>query len=463
MIVSAKSAIISRKPEDMRAKGGKMEKPIWDRDSLPRFGQLQGDVKTDVLIIGGGIAGILCAYMLKRAGVDCVLAEAGRICGGVTGRTTAKVTLQHGLIYDKITKRYGQSAAKKYLDAQSRAIEEYRELCRGIKCGYEERDSYVHSTSDRDALVAEWEAICRIGGEGELVESVPLPISSVGAVRVPSQGQLEPLRFLGTIARGLPIYENTKIKELTPEGAITDSGKITAEKTVVATHYPFLNKHGGYFLKLYQHRSYVIALDGAQPLEGTYIDECDRGLSFRSFGELLLLGGGSHRTGKRGGGWRELEAFAKEYYPSARVVGRWATQDCMSLDGIPYVGRYSKSTPNLYVITGFNKWGMTSAMAGAMLLCDELRGIASPYSELFSPERSILHRQLLTNALETAVGLITPTAPRCPHLGCALKYNKEEHSWDCPCHGSRFSDSGKLLDNPATGDLRRTPARPDTD
>ena len=205
---------------------------------------------------------------------------------------------------------------------------------------------------------------------------------------------------------------------------------------------------------MYQHRSYVLALDGVKNVDGMYVDEDKKGLSFRSCGNLLLLGGGAHRTGKKGGNWRELEAFARTYYPSATAVSKWATQDCMTLDGIAYIGRYSKSTDNLYVATGFNKWGMTSAMVSAMILSDMVCDKDNEYAEIFSPSRSILQPQLVVNAFESIVGLLTPTAPRCPHLGCALKYNATEHTWDCPCHGSRFTQSGRLIDNPATDDKR---------
>ena len=215
-----------------------------------------------------------------------------------------------------------------------------------------------------------------------------------------------------------------------------------------------INKHGSYFLKLYQHRSYVIALKNAAALNGMYVDESDKGLSFRQYGDLLLLGGGGHRTGKQGGCWQELERFAKKCYPHSEIVEKWATQDCMTLDSIPYIGQYSASAPNTYVVTGFNKWGMTNAMAAADILCDLLRGKKNRYAEVFSPSRSMLHPQLAVNTFESAVGLLTPTSPRCPHLGCALKYNKAEHSWDCPCHGSRFTESGELIDNPATDDMR---------
>ena len=196
----------------------------------------------------------------------------------------------------------------------------------------------------------------------------------------------------------------------------------------------------------------MIALENAPDVGGMYVDEAKTGLSFRNAGDLLLLGGGSHRTGKKGGGWAELSDFARRHFPNARPVARWATQDCMSLDGIPYIGRYSKRTPDLYAATGYNKWGMTSAMAAASLLTDLLRGRPNPYAALFSPSRSVLHPQLAVNAAESVLGLLTPTVPRCPHMGCALKYNKAEHTWDCPCHGSRFEEDGTLIDNPATDD-----------
>ena len=150
-----------------------------------------------------------------------------------------------------------------------------------------------------------------------------------------------------------------------------------------------------------------------------------------------------------------MERFAQKYYPQAREKYRWATQDCMTLDGIPYIGRYSKATPDLYVATGFNKWGMTSSMVSAMILCDLVQGRENPYAAIFSPSRTVLRPQLLVNAAGAAVNLLTPTKPRCPHMGCALKWNAQERSWDCPCHGSRFGEDGKLLDNPATGDLKK--------
>jgi len=428
---------------------------IWLKTAQkPRFDALGGNKKTDVLIVGGGIAGILCAYKLKNAGVDCMLVEADEICDGITKNTTAKITLGHGLIYDKMIRRFGEQRARLYAEAQSKAIKEYARLCEGIDCDFEIRDNYVYSLSGRKKLEKEVAALCRIGVKAELTDAKELPFSVAGAVCVKEQAQFHPLKFLYEIAKDLPVYEHTKVVELMPRKAKTNRGEIAFKKLIIATHFPMLNKHGLYPLKLYQHRSYVIALKGAQNVSGMYVDESDTGLSFRSYGELLLLGGGGHRTGKQGGCWQELEDFAHKHYKNAEIVGKWATQDCMTLDGLPYIGKYSKSTPDVFVATGFHKWGMTNAMVAADLLCDLVQGKSTPYAAVFDPSRTLLRPQLAVNAFDSVVGLLTPTSPRCPHLGCALKYNRAEHTWDCPCHGSRFTEDGQLIDNPATDDKR---------
>lgn len=429
---------------------------IWTRTvQLPRFAPLRADLRTDVLIIGGGIAGLLCADRLSREGIDCALVEADRLCGGVTENTTAKVTSQHGLIYDRLIREFGAERARLYLEVNQAALEQYRVLCRDMDCGFEERDAFVYSTDSRRKLDRELAALDTLGFRAEYVPEPPLPFPTAGAVRFPRQAQFHPLKFAAALAGGLRIFEHTKVLELGPGKAVTNGGTVSAEKIIVATHFPVLNKHGGYFLKLYQHRSYVLALDNAPEVRGMYVDEDKKGLSFRSCGGLLLVGGGSHRTGKRGGGWRELEDFARRRCPGARETARWATQDCMTLDGIPYVGQYSGSTSDLYVITGFNKWGMTSAMAGAMILTDLIQGRGNPCAPVFSPARTALRPQLAVNGMEALAGLLTPTVPRCPHMGCALRYNPEERSWDCPCHGSRFGEDGRLITGPATDDKKR--------
>jgi glycine/D-amino acid oxidase-like deaminating enzyme len=388
------------------------------------------------------------------AGVDVILIEAKEICGGVTGYTTAKVTAQHGLIYSRILSESGIEKAEQYYMAQSAAIGEIKSLCGQLKCEFVEAPSYVYSLAGSDRLEKENKAIERIGGKSELVSEVEIPLKVDGAIRMDGQGMINPLELFYSMAGKLRVYEHTKAVELMPGCVNTDRGKIQAENIVVTTHFPILNKHGFYFLKMYQHRSYVLSLRGAKTPRGMYVDECDTGMSFRSYKDNLLLGGGGHRTGKKGEAWREIEAFAKEKYPTAEITDRWSTQDCMTLDGVSYIGKYGRKTENLYVATGFNKWGMTNSFVAADIISGEILGKRRQWSEVFVPSRRILRPQLAINAGEALLGWLTPTAPRCPHLGCALKYNKEEHSWDCPCHGSRFSEDGELIEGPATDDKR---------
>lgn len=318
---------------------------LWEQTSgHTGFCHLEQDAKTDVLIIGGGIAGVLCAYLLHQAGVLYLLLEAETIGGGITKNTTAKITSQHGLIYDKLIRKFGAGQAKQYLDANEAALQKYRELCRGMDCDFEEKTAYVYSLNDRRKIERELDALEKLGVPGEFTDRLPLPFPVAGAVRYPNQAQFHPLKWIAAISKSLHICEHTPVRELVGTTAITDYGKVTANKIIVATHFPFLNKHGSFFAKLYQHRSYVIALENAPNVDGMYVDEAQTGMSFRNYKNLLLVGGGDHRTGKQGGAWQELRDFAQRHYPKAAETSHWATQDCMSLDGVPYIGPYSAST-----------------------------------------------------------------------------------------------------------------------
>lgn len=428
---------------------------VWNRIQLPEFSRVEQDITTDVLIVGGGMAGVLTAYMLERAGVDYLLIEEDRIGSGISANTTAKITSQHGLIYGQLIDRFGVDKARMYWEANEQARKQFQKFAQFVDCDFEVKDNYIYSRNAPNKLKKELAALDCIRVPAQFVKQLPLPFSTVGAIRFRDQAQFHPLKFLAGISRGLRIYEHTSARAFYGNTVVTDGGKIYASKVIVATHFPMLNKHGGYFLKMYQDRSYVVAVERAQNVNGMYLDESKQGLSFRNYGNLLLIGGGGHRTGKQGSAWSELDAFAQRYYPKARVKYRWAAQDCMTLDGMPYIGQYSKRTPNLYVATGFNKWGMTSSMVAAMILSDLVQEKENPYASVFSPVRTILRPQLLINAFEATANLLTPTVPRCPHLGCALKWNAQEHTWDCPCHGSRFGKNGQLLDNPATGNLKK--------
>ena len=237
---------------------------------------------------------------LRQAGVDCVLAEADRLCAGTTGNTTAKITSQHGLVYDGLLRRFGAEKAGMYLHANEAALARYRGMCREIDCGFEEKDAFVYSLDDRGKLEKELAALEKLGFHAGFTDKLPLPFPVAGAVRFERQAQFDPLRFAAAAARGLRAYEHTPVRRLEGTSAVTDRGTIRAQKVIVTTHFPFLNRHGSYFLKMYQHRSYVLALENAANVGGMYVDEAAEGLSFRNAQGMLLLGGGSHRTGKAG-------------------------------------------------------------------------------------------------------------------------------------------------------------------
>ncbi len=428
---------------------------VWsDYSDMPKFPSLEQDTRVNVLIVGGGLAGILSAYKLAQAGIEYMLIEADRIMNGVSRNTTAKITSQHGLIYGRLINEFDTDTARIYYKANEEAVREYYSLAKNADCDFEEKTNYIYSANSPKSLENELEALQKIGADAHFSEKPDLPFETVGAVGFEKQAQLHPIKFVSKIAKGLNIYEKTSAKEFIGNTVITDKAKIIAEKIIMATHFPIIDKHGGYFLKMYQQRSYVTAIENVPIIDGMYLDEKENGLSFRQYGKFLLLGGGGHRTGKRGGGWRELERAAQKYYPDGRVKYRFATQDCMTLDGISYIGKYSKNTPNMYVATGFNKWGMTQALLSANILRDLIMGRDNPYAEVFSPSRTVIRPQLFINIAESAMNIAKFKKPRCTHLGCALEWNSMEHSWDCACHGSRFTKEGKLLDNPATKNLK---------
>ena len=399
---------------------------LWQKqEQLPKFPQLQGDISTDVLVIGGGMAGLLTAYCLQQKGIDAVVVEKERIFSGTTAGTTAKITAQHGFCYQKIIKDYSEEYGKLYYAAHSLAVRQIKDLCRQAGCPVEEKANFVYSQDPRK-VEKEMDALQKVGADPIYRDHVSVPAEHAGAVGLEAQGQFNPFALAQFLVKPLKIYEKTKVTRMIGTTAVTPQGKIHGKSIVIATHFPFLNKHGSYFLKLYQHRSYLLALENAPLMDAMYVDEAKTGFSFSSFDGYLLLGGGGHRTGKRGGGYGVLRDFSQQHYSNAREVFHWAAQDTMSLDGIAYIGNYSARTPQLYVAAGFNKWGMTSAMVSADLLCASIAGESREYAPVFSPSRSILKGQLAANIFETASNFLIPTTRRCPHLGCALKYNKAE-------------------------------------
>lgn len=475
-------------------------KSVWSESCKFRKREaLNKDIKTDVLVIGAGIAGGLTAYMLKQNGREAVVIDAAEIASGNTKNTTAKITSQHDLIYSKLIAEFGEEKARQYAKANELAIKKYKEIIedKRIECDFEEKPAYIYSLNEIDVLKEEVEAAKNLGIDAEFVDEANLPFKINGAVKFNNQAQFNPLKFLKGISNELIIYENTRALEIKENLVVTSGGNITANNIVVATHYPIMNAPGYYFMKMHQERSYVLALENTSEIDGMYIDLNKEGYSFRTYNNLLLLGGISHRTGENeeGGSYDELRKVAKKLYPKAKEKYYWSAQDCMTIDGIPYIGRYSSETPNIYVATGFNKWGMTSSMVSAMIISDMILEKENDFSEIFSPRRfdlSLSINNIANDLIETAKNFIAQkvsipsseiehiknghggiieyngekvgiyknkegkeffVSTKCTHLGCQLSWNADELTWDCPCHGSRFDYKGRLIGSPANKDL----------
>lgn len=428
---------------------------LWKETAeMPTFGQLKGDRETDVLIIGGGIAGLLCAHMLQENGVDYILTEANAIGGGTSGGTTAVLTAQHGNIYTKLTGRYGKAVARGYLEANLQAVEKYRELAKKYDFDFREMDSYIYSPDQKRKLQVEAAVVRELGFPAEYTEETELPMKTAGAVRFPGMAQFHPLKLMAELSGDKDdIYQHTRIEKLHGDTAYFPQGSIKAKKTVIATHFPIINTRGLYPLKLYQKRSFVLALEDAWTLNGTYADIADGGIYMRNYGDLLIIGGGDCRTGSKADGFETVRRFAGRYFPEAKERYAWAAQDCMSLDEIPYIGKYSRTLDNVYVISGFNEWGMSSSMVAASIICDMIMGKENEFLKVFSPDRGIMTRQTVINAAETMVNFFNPGMKRCSHMGCALKKNQAENTWDCPCHGSRFDMEGHIMEAPAKKEI----------
>lgn len=429
-----------------------MEKSIWKEFSEKKnFEKLNDNLECDVLVIGGGMAGILTAYYLQKVGRNVVLVEAHTIGSGMTANTTAVITAQHDTMYKDMIANNGFDVAKDYLYANLQAVENFKQLVEDehIDCDFEITPSYLYS--HKHSLEDEVKALHKLGYEAELVQDIDLPFEIKNAVKFKDMAQFHPLKFLYAMAEKLTIYEHTMVKKIDDHTAYFDGGNIKFKQAVVASHFPFVNKHGMFFIKMYQARSYVMAIENADAIGGTYIDDREEGFYFRQYGDLLLVGKGEHRTGMKTRAINELKAFKERYYPDAKMKCMWANQDCITLDDIPYIGEYG-NMPDVYVATGFNLWGMTGSMVSANILCEKLCGMENIYEKTFATKRCIFKPQLFANLGMALLNMVYPSVKRCPHLGCALKYNKLEHSWDCSCHGSRFEENGKLINNPAIKD-----------
>lgn len=440
---------------------------IWKQTAQAvRRETLHKDKTVKAVVIGGGLAGILTTYRLKQKGIEAICLELGCAGCGQTGNTTAKITSQHGIIYQNLVAHFSREQARQYAAANEGAIQDYEDIIRelAIDCEFSRQDAYLYTMYDEKILEEEAKAALYCGIKTHITREVTLPFEIKSALRFENQASFHPLKFLDALAEKIELYENTAVTGVEDGKVFTEHATVKADYVVFATHYPFINTPGYYFLRMHQERSYVLALKNTMKLNGMYYGIDEPGAwSLRRAGDILLFGGGKHRTGenKAGGKYEMLKYKSKEFWPESSIVSKWSAQDCITLDQVPYIGQYSASTPNWFVATGFGKWGMTSSMAAANIISglilkqetgapDEVEN-----AEIFSPQRFVLSasaKNLYQDGLHATKGItkgMLSSPPRCTHMGCQLEWNPDEESWDCPCHGSRFDAKGGILDNPA--------------
>lgn len=485
-------------------------------DEIKNSGELKENIKTEVCIIGAGICGITTAYYLTKKGYKVVVLEKGNIAEETTGHTTAKITSQHGLIYHYLTNQYGVKFAKKYFDANEQAIKNIKEIIdeEGIACDFENKENYIYTCSEEDVekIKEEAQALKNINENSEETNKTDLPFEVLDSVKFKNQAQFNPLKYIKGLVKyilenGGKIYTNTLVLDVKRKNKdysiYLKDNQVESKYVVLTSGYPFLKMPGLYFAKMYQSSSYVIGLEANKELpNGMYLNIEEPTFSFRTANNngknILLLGGLDHRTGDKVNyeqTYGKLEKKAKELYPDSNILYRWSTRDSITLDKIPYVGEYSNLLPNMYIATGFNKWGMTSSNIAANIIVDKIEEKGNTYEEVFKSTRlkPITNKDEMKNVIiESTKGLfidklkkeelrikdidnnsggiveidgekvgvyknekgeIVCVKPICTHLGCLLEWNDADKTWDCPCHGSRFNKFGENIYGPSIENL----------
>lgn len=483
------------------------------------YPQLTPGVEVDVCVIGAGITGLTAAALLKREGKTVAVVEAKRIVRGATGYTTAKVTSGHGVVYGELESKFGRDGARAYAQSQEAAKERIARFVEedGIDCDFERKSNYVYAESaeEVDELQQEADAAKRAGLDASFVRDVPLPYEVAGAVRLENQAQFHPRKYLLALAAGIDgdgshVFEQTNATNVSdgdPCEVETDKGTVRARDVVIATHLPFMDR-GLFFAKAHPHRSYAVAapIDEAAAPDGMFINSGTPTRSVRLLRDgdrtYLNVGGEGHKpateenTPQR---YRTLEEFLGRHWPQASPVEyRWSTQDYMSVDRVPYIGRLRRGSDHVFTATGYNKWGMTSGTLAAMLLSDRIVGRQNEWAALYESKRWKPKASFKKFAKENASagyhffadrlqggdkadaeqlgpgegaivrvkgrkraayrdesGALHLLSPVCQHLYCHVKWNPAEQSWDCACHGSRYSGEGQVIQGPTVKPLKR--------
>ncbi|MBP3039409.1 FAD-dependent oxidoreductase [Bacillaceae bacterium Marseille-Q3522] len=490
----------------------------WRQETFNDFEKLSQDLTVDVAIVGGGITGITAGYLLSQKGVKTAILEAGKILNGTTGHTTAKITSQHGLIYDELIQHFGEEKAKLYYFSTDDALRFIQKTAanKNIKCDLTEEDAYIYAVTDKyvSKIEKEAEAYQKLGIPGDLVSTIPFDIPITAALQMKKQAQFHPLKYLKALIgdylqAGGVIFEQTTAMDIVEDAApqvITQNGyKVSCQYIICATHFPFHDKKGFYFARMYPERSYVIAIKAKKNYPGGMyisVDEPTRSLRSSPFGDeqLILVGGERHKTGQGPDTllhYQALEAFAETTFGIKEYLYRWSAQDLTTLDKIPYIGAVTANSPTILVATGYRKWGMTNGTAAAMLLADIILDNDNPYKELFTPSRFqpdpslkefvSINTNVAGQLLKGKLGFVRKTADdlekdegaavifngkragaykdlegklhivdtTCTHLGCECEWNHGDRTWDCPCHGSRYSIDGAVIEGPTEKPLKR--------
>ncbi len=416
-----------------------MEYTIWQEIQLPKYPSLDRDITTDVLVVGGGICGVLCAYRLAKK-YKVVLVEANQIASSRTCKTTATITALQDIRYRDLIQQKGIKTAQLYLEANLECLREYESLAQEFDFDFERVASYKYFKNNKRLMEEELKAIQKLGFDATIADDY--------AICFPNQAQMNPLKLISQLLSHIQVYEHTPIFKIKNHIAYTKQYKINAKYIIVATGYPFLKWKGLFPLKLTQNKSYVAVIENTENKESFHAIGYEEGdLYFRTYKNKCIIGGNDQKTGKGIAGFQPLMHYIVRQYPHHRISYQWVNQDCVSVDGLPYIGPYG-NFKRVFVATGFNLWGMTGAMLSSMILSDCIEKKKNRYSEIVSPKRRSPVFPILKNTGTAIVNLIKPKK-RCNHLGCALYFNKEEQVYECPCHGTKYNQQGDIIFNPA--------------
>ena len=425
---------------------------LWKK-RLRVFPSLNENMETEVLVVGGGICGLLTAYKLSLTGHQVVVVEADEIGSHRTGKSTAVITALQDVYYSDLVESIGYDRTKLFLKANLEAIEEYKKLAEEFVFDFEKVSSYKYS-ENLEKLQNEFLTLAKLGYHANLVNHLRYLHQSGNAIVFENQGQMNPIMLIDALASKLTIFEHSKVDQIKNKIAYIGSNQIKADKIVIATGYPFYRWRGGFYMKLTQKKSFVISLKKEVNQPTNAIGGKANDLYFRTYKDSLVVGGNDMPTGRLCDFYEPLEAFKDSYAANTPVEYKWVNQDCVTLDGLPYIGKY-RFLKDVYVATGFNLWGMTGSMISAMVICDLINEKTNPYVKLFHPYRSMLVVPLVKNIMTALINLVNFKKPRCTHFGCALVWNKEEKCYECPCHGSKYDKDGKPIETPALEHLKK--------